>query len=202
MPSVTGREPRRQWPARVLDDLPTLGSSTSAARLPTVPTIVIDRSAPKHRRWSCRMGHGGRAGGRRVTHSRAETARKSCKPHHPFLPQDRCAGHPHPANRSARCNAFMSASFTAKRRGTARSPKRRFNPDTSGIRRPSRYRGARHEARRPDDERAVQASKSSWLWTRDAPNVTVDNMRVVGGADRGWHGITIFKSAGQGKIMG
>jgi hypothetical protein len=149
MPSVTGRELRRQWPARVLDDLPTLGSSTSAARLPTVPTIVLDRSAPKHRRWSCRMGHGGRAGGRRVTHSRAETARKSCKPHHPFLPQDRCAGHPHPANRSARCNAFMSASFTAKRRGTARSPKRRFNPDTSGIGRGSRFTRARRRCTPP-----------------------------------------------------
>ena len=78
---------------------------------------------------------------------------------------------------------------------------RRLNPDTSGIRRRSRYRGSRQEARRPDDERAVQASKLSSLWTRDAPNLTVD-MRVVGGADRGWHGVTIFKSAGQGKIMG
>jgi hypothetical protein len=35
----------------------------------------------------------------------------------------------------------------------------------------------------------------------DAPNVTVD-MRVVGGADSGWHGVTIFKVAGQGEIMG
>lgn len=98
-------------------------------------------------------------------------------------------------------SALMSASITAKRHGTARSPRRRLNPDTSGIRRRSRYRGSRQEARRPDDEHAVEASKSSSLGTRDAPNVTVD-MRVVGGADSGRHGVTIFKVAGQGKIMG
>jgi hypothetical protein len=63
----------------------------------------------------------GPTGGRRLT----QLPRPTQPREHPPQPP------PVIANQPTRCSALTSASTTAKRRGTARSPKRRLDPDTS-----------------------------------------------------------------------